>query len=127
MARGEVLIAAVESYLAVRRVAGFALSNTAYLLRSFANFAAGRQQTHIRTETVIDWASQSVSVAQRHTRYQTVCRFAQYLRLEETWHESPPPNHFSYRKTRRVPHIYSKDEIERLIFAATQLSPAGSL
>jgi len=121
------MIAAVESYLAVRRVAGFALSNTEYLLRSFAKFAMDRLQTHICTETVIDWASQSVSVAQRHTRYQTVCRFAQYLRLEEIRHELPPLNHFSYRKTRRVPHIYSRCEIERLILAATQLSPDGSL
>ena len=31
------MIAAVESYLAVRRAAGFTLSNTEYLLRSFAD------------------------------------------------------------------------------------------
>ena len=33
------MIAAVESYLAVRRAVGFTLSNTEYLLRSFAGFA----------------------------------------------------------------------------------------
>ena len=84
------MIAAVESYLAVRRAAGFTLSNTEYLLRSFASFATDRNQTHIRTATAIDWASQAESVAQRHTRYQTVCRFAQYLRVEDCRHESPP-------------------------------------
>ena len=68
------MITAVETYLAVRRAAGFALSNTEYLLHSFARFAAARQETHIRTATAIEWASASVSVAQRHTRYQTVCR-----------------------------------------------------
>jgi integrase len=121
------MIAAVETYLGVRRAAGFVLSNSEYLLCSFANFAAERQQLHIRTATVIDWASQSVSVAQRHTRYQTVCRFACYLRLEDPQHESPPPNYFGYRKSRRVPHIYSRVEIDRLIRAATQLPPAESL
>ena len=58
------MMAAVESYLAVRRAAGFTLSNTEYLLRSFADFAADQKQTHIRTATAIDWASQAGSVAQ---------------------------------------------------------------
>ena len=121
------MIAAVESYLAVRRAAGFTLSNTEYLLRSFAGFATDQKQTHIRTATAIDWASQAKSVAQRHTRYQTVCRFAQYLRVEDSRHESPPANHFGYRKTRRVPHIYSRDEINGLILAATRLPSSDSL
>lgn len=121
------MIALVETYLAVRRVAGFALSNTEYLLRSFARFAADRDEVCIRTSTAIDWATESISVAQRHTRYQTVCRFAEYVRLEDTRHESPRPDHFGYRKTRRVPYIYSSGEIDRLILAAMQLPPADSL
>jgi len=121
------MIAAVESYLAVRRAAGFTLSNTEYILRSFATFATDRNQTHIRTATAIDWASLAGSVAQRHTRYQTVCRFAQYLRLEDSRHESPPPNHFGYRKSRRVPRIYSRDEIDGLVLAAMRLPPSESL
>jgi integrase len=115
------MMAFVETYLAVRRAVGFTLSNTEYLLRSFADFAADRKETHIRTATAIDWASQAKSVAQRHTRHQTICRFAQYLRIEDSRHESPPANHFGYRKTRRVPHIYSRDEIDGLVLAATRL------
>ena len=121
------MINAVEAYLAVRRAAGFILSNTDYLLRSFARFAADRQEAHIRTATVIAWASESVSVAQRHTRYQTVCRFSDYVRLEEPQHEAPPPKYFGYRKTRRIPHIYSRGEIDRLLLAARQLPPPDSL
>jgi len=121
------MIAAVESYLAVRRATGFTLSNAEYLLRSFASFASDQGQTHIRTATAIAWASQAESLAQRHTRYQTVCHFAQYLRVEDPRHESPPENHFGYRKTRRVPHIYSRDEIKSLILAATKLPSSDSL
>ncbi len=121
------MIETAKTYLSVRRSAGFALSNVGYLLHSFATFAADRGEAHIRTATAIDWASQSVSLAQRHTRYQTVCRFAQYVRLEDSRHESPPSNHFGYHKTRRTPHIYSRAEIDRLILAAVQLAPAGSL
>ena len=121
------MMAAVDSYLAVRRATGFTLSNTEYLLRSFAGFAADRRQTHIRTATAVEWAGQATSVAQRHTRYQTVCRFAQYLRVEDFRHQPPPANYFGYRKTRRVPHIYSRDEINGLIVAATKLPSSDSL
>ena len=120
------MMASVETYLAVRRAVGFTLSNTEYLLRSFANFAADRKEAHIRTATAIDWASQAKSVAQRHTRHRTICRFAQYLRIEDSRHELPPANHFGYRKTRRVPHIYSRDEIDGLVLAATRL-PSSDL
>ena len=120
------MMASVETYLAVRRAVGFTLSNTEYLLRSFANFATDLKETHIRTATAIDWASQAKSVAQRHTRHQTMCRFAQYLRIEDSRHELPPANHFGYRKTRRVPHIYSRDEIDGLVLAATRL-PSSDL
>jgi integrase/recombinase XerD len=121
------MMASVETYLAVRRAVGFTLSNTEYLLRSFAEFATDLKETHIRTATAIDWASQAKSVAQRHTRHQTICRFAQYLRIEDSRHELPPANHFGYRKTRRVPHIYSRDEIEGLVLAATRLPSSGLL
>ncbi len=121
------MIAAVDSYLAVRRAAGFTLSNAEYLLRSFASFATNQDQTHIRTVTAIDWASQAESLAQRHTRYQTVCHFAQYLRVEDLRHESPPENYFGYRRTRRVPYIYSRDEVNGLILAATNLPSSDSL
>lgn len=121
------MMKAVESYLALRRAAGFTLSNTEYLVRSFAVFATDKQQMHIRIATVIEWASQAKSIAQRHTRYQTICLLARYLRIEESRHESLPSNHFGYRKTRRVPHIYSHDEIERLVLAATRLPSSDSL
>jgi integrase len=121
------MITAIETYLAMRRAAGFSLSNTEYLLRSFASFATNQRQTHIRTATAIQWASQARSVAQRHVRYQTVGLLAQYLCVEDSRHESPPTNYFGYRKVRRVPHIYSRDEIESLVLAAHRLPSFNSL
>jgi len=127
MAGGEFMMAAVDNYLALRRSAGYVLSNAEYLLRSFAMFVADRQEQHIRTATVIDWAGRALSLAQRHTRYQTVCQFAHHVRVEDPLHELPPPNHFGHRKTRRVPRIYSPAEIDRLIVAAKQLSSGDPL
>jgi integrase/recombinase XerD len=121
------MIAAVETYLAVRRAVGFTLSNTEYLLRSFAAFAKEQKQKLIRVDTSIEWASQARSIAQRHTRYQTICRFDDYLRIEDPRHESLPTNHFGYRKTRRVPYIYSNGEINGLVLAAERIPSSDSL
>ena len=121
------MMAAINEYLALRRSAGFVLSNVQHLLRSFAAFAADRQQPFIRTATVIDWARRAPSSAQRHTRYQTVRQFAEHVHLEDHRHDLPLPNHFGPRKTRRVPRIYTAAEIDRLILAATQLSAGDDL
>jgi integrase len=121
------MISLVQRYLAVRRAAGFELENTEYLLRSFAGWAAQRSETHLRTESALAWASQTASVAQRDARLKTICLFARYLRSEDSRHELPPANHFGYRKRRRVPHIYSPAEIQRLLKATSQLGPADSL
>jgi len=127
MAGGAVMIPAVETYLAMRRAAGFELLNAGYLLRSFAGFAAARRETHVCIATAIEWASQTATVAQRGERLKTICRFVRYMRAEDDRHELPPSDHFGYRKTRRVPHIYSNAEVRGLMDAALQLKPADSL
>lgn len=118
---------AIERYLHLRRSTGFSLTNDEYLLASFSRFAAERIETHIRTQTAIAWAAQGPSAAQRDTRLKAICRFARHVRAEDDRHELPPPSYFSYRKTRRVPYIYTKGEINRLIEAAAQLEPRGAL
>jgi integrase/recombinase XerD len=121
------MIRAVENYLAARHAAGFELKGAYYLLHSFARFAAARGETHVRTTTAIDWASRTVSVAQRDARLKAVCRFARYMSAEDSRHELPPSRHFGYRKTRPLPHIYSREQILRLIDAALKLGPRDSL
>jgi integrase len=121
------MLHAVETYLTLRRVTGFAMLNAEYLLKSFAAFAAERGQTHVLTQTAIDWAARGPSVAQRDARLKAVCRFARHVRVEDARHELPPANHFGARKTRRSPHIYSASEINRLIEAALRLRSKGGL
>ena len=120
------MIRAVENYLAARHAAGFELKSQCYLLRSFARFAAARGEKYIRTATAIDWASRTVSVAQRDARLKALCRFARYMCAEDSRHQSPPSGHFGYRRIRPVPHIYSREEIHRLMDAALKLGPPHS-
>ena len=121
------MLNAIVTYLSLRRATGFAMSNAEYLLKSFAAFAAERGQSHVHTQTAIDWAALGPSVAQRDARLKAVCRFVRHVRIEDDRHELPPANHFGARKRRRPPHIYSAAELDRLIEAALQLRPDGGL
>jgi integrase len=121
------MLTAIEAYLALRRATGFAMLNAEYLLRSFAAFAAERGQSHVQTQTAIEWAAHGPTVAQCDARLKAVCRFVRHIRVEDAGHELPPVNHFGARKMRRLPHIYSATEIDRLIEAALQLRPEGGL
>lgn len=121
------MMTAVDSYLAVRRAAGFDLSGQEYLLRSFARFAEKSGETHVRTATAIEWAGLGPSPAQRDTRLKTVVRLARHVHLEDAAHEVPPSGVFGYRKKRRLPFIYSKEDIECLLGAAAGLRPTNSL
>jgi integrase/recombinase XerD len=117
----------IETYLTLRRAAGFAMQTAECLLKSFAAFAIDHGQTHVHTRTAIDWAALGPSVAQRDARLKAVCRFVRQVRVEDPSHELPPANHFGARKRRRSPHIYSAAEIDRLIDAALWLRPKGGL
>jgi hypothetical protein len=71
------------------------MSTAECLLKSFAAFAAERGQTHVETQTAIDWAALGPSVAQRDARLRAVCRFVRHVRVEEVGRELPPANHLA--------------------------------
>ena len=121
------MLSAVNNYLALRRSTGFAMANAQYLLKSFAGFAAARGESHVRARTAIDWAALGPSVGQRDARLKAVCRFVRTMRIEDPRHEEPPAHYFGARKKRRLPHIYSAQEIDRLIAAAHRLPPENGL
>jgi integrase/recombinase XerD len=121
------LTAAVETYLAVRRAAGFQLIPVATYLHSFARFATERGQTYVVTQTVIDWATTAASEAQRHNRLMAVRRFAYFMHAEDPRHELPPDTLFCGRRQRPIPYIFHAEELQRIMAAARRLGPPGSL
>jgi site-specific recombinase XerD len=118
---------AAAAYLTLRRAAGFEMANAEYLLGSFVRFPAERNEIHIHRQTAIDWAAQGASSARRDERLKTVCQFMRHVRSEDDRHELPPANYFGYRKTRRMPYIYSSNEIGCLLQAASRLGPRGTM
>jgi integrase len=121
------LMHAVDSYLAIRRAAGFALIPIEGYLRQFARFASGRGETHVVTHTAIAWATLAPSEAQRAYRLQTVRRFARFMHAEDPRHDVPPADVFRGRRQRPTPYIFSEEELQQLLGAAGHLGPVGSL
>jgi len=121
------IMKAVETYLSVRRAAGFELEVPEYLLRSFARFASEHGQTHVTTRTTIDWASLAPTISQKAHRYNTVLRFARHAQLEDSQHEVPPKGIFGNQKKRRSPFIFTQNELDNLLLAACRLHPIDSI
>jgi integrase len=114
------LAQAVESYLAVRRACGFELKSQGNLLRSFAIYSDERRKHHVCSEIAAEWAGLARSVHQRARRLGEVIRFARYVRAEEQSHELPPAVFGSEKRSRPTPYIFSRDNIQRLVQAASQ-------
>lgn len=111
----------LEGYLALRRAAGFKLEGAEFRLRGFLRFAEERADRHVRVETAVAWASTSTSPHARSVRLQELALFARHLRAEDARHEVPPPQVFVFKRHKRLPYIYSDEEVHRLLHAAGKL------
>jgi integrase len=113
-------------FVDLHRGLGFKFRTQHGLLRSFVAFAEAHGDEFVRHDRVLDWASQAPSSPQRRDRLVMIRRFALALCAEDIRHEVPAADalgHATFR--RRTPHIYTPDEINRLLGAA--LLPAGSI
>jgi integrase/recombinase XerD len=114
------LTQAVETYLATRRAAGFALRCEGFQLKSFAAFSEARGQHFVSGDIAIEWAGQARSVWQRARRLGTIIRFARYLRAEDQRHQVPPAVFGAERPPRRTPYILTAEQIRQLVDAASR-------
>lgn len=121
------LIQAVDTYLAIRRAADFKLDAVEHYLRSFAQFATAKGDTHVVTQTAIAWAEQGASEPQRHNRLSVVIRFARFSHAEDPRHDIPPPRVFCGRRQQLTPYLFSDEEIQALLAQAAGLGPPNSL
>lgn len=110
----------LDEYLAVRRAAGFKLAATECRLRRFVAFAAEREEQHIRVDTAVAWAGEACSPHERHVRLCDVVIFARHLRAEDPKHELPSSGAFAFKRHKRLPYIYSDDDIREILRIAGQ-------
>jgi integrase len=126
------LVAFVERYLAERQRLGFELRNSGYYLRSLALHA--QRSNHVgplTLEIMTQWARQgltSMPAALHMSRRMGHLRpFARWLLQFEPKTEVPDEVACGRRPVRGTPHIYSEQEIERLLAAARRLGPPTSI
>ncbi len=115
-------------YVELHRTAGFKFRTQHQMLTNFVAFADKFGDEFVRVDRVLDWASRAPSPAQRCNRVREVRRFALAMRAEDGRYEVPAADAMGRAfHRRRIVHIYTADEISRLVRAATQLRPAGSV
>jgi integrase len=118
----------VNRYIAFKCAIGFKFRVQSYLLRSFAAFAERRGNRFVHSRTVLDWAVQAPSAPQRRNRLLTVRRLANILHSEDHRHEVPPADAFGRKSfPRRLPHIFTQEELSLLLKTSAQLTPTESL
>lgn len=122
------LSADIRHYVDFHRTMGLKFKLQEGLLRHFAAFAEPRGDRWVRTETVLAWAAEAPSAAQRRNRLLVVRRFALEMQAEDDRYEIPPALAFGKpKRERRVPHIYSPDDVSRFLRAAAALRLQGSI
>jgi len=117
----------IDSYLAIRRAAGFQLRAAEGLLRNYARFAATRGETHVRARTALDWAALAPTAHQRGRRLEAVTIFARHAQVEDTQHEVPPQGVFRRQRLPYRPFIFTAVQTRQLLEGAAHLPPADSL
>ncbi len=119
------MLARVQEYLRRRRLLGYKLSVEGSLLLSFARFAdRGGHHGPPTTRLMLRWATlpSKASRPYKARRLEIVRIFAKYLAAIEPSTEIPPPHVLGSAHSRNPPHIYTKEQIDTLIFRASRLS-----
>ena len=118
----------IARYIALRQSLGFKIRVAACLLRRFGEFAEAHGDSVVHTQIAMDWAAEAPSPAQRRERLNVVRRFALHMQAENERYEIPPSRAFgNSEKKRRMPHIYTLNEVHSLLRSAAELTPVNSI
>jgi integrase/recombinase XerD len=120
------LIADVDRYISLRQKLGFKLERLGRNLRAYAKFVADRGEKHVHVSTAEEWAGKASSPHVRYIRLRDVARLAHFLNAEDPTHEIPA-DLFRVPVHRRLPYIYTQQEIVRLMEAAGRLRQSHPL
>ena len=113
---------ALSQYVAVRRALGTQLSEPAQTLRQFVTFVERAGSSRITTQLALRWAMmpKGVQPATWARRLSMVRRFATWWSAFDPSTEVPPHRLLPARKRRPRPHIFTDEEIGRLMAAAAR-------
>lgn len=120
---------ALTDYINVRRSVGFQLRKPASLLRNFVEFLQAAGSSYITSNLALRWATQPTQAepAQWAARLGMVRRFAIWYSAIEPRTEIPPASLLPYHHRRKPPHIYTDEEIARILRRTRQLPSSRGL
>jgi integrase len=120
---------AVEDYLALRRGLGFKLRSAGLALLDFGAFLDREQASHITNEHALRWAMRprKCQPSLWAARLGYVRLFARHRRAIDPRTEIPPASLLPFRPGRARAYLYSDQEIQRLLAAASALPPVSGL
>ena len=124
------MLTRVRRYLAHRRSLGYVLRAEGQLLLDFGRYADRISHRGALTlKLALQWSRLPTRADPGYwaRRLQAVRCLAKYLVLFEPRTVVPPTRILGRAFIRRVPHIYSSEELAQLLRAARDLSPPGSL
>ncbi|MGH9397002.1 MAG: tyrosine-type recombinase/integrase [Terriglobia bacterium] len=124
-----VLRQAIDSYLELRRSLGFKLKDNSRCLRNFGRFLEERNADYLTTSLALEWATEPREdlACTWAKRLGYVRGFAEYWSATDPRTEIPDKRLLPYSASRPQPHIYSDDEVQRLLDAAKSLTARGGL
>jgi len=119
------MTAAAADYLRLRRALGHRLEWDGRLLAEFARHLDERGIMRLTTHEALAWSAVSTTGAAGSVAHRlTVIRgFARYLAAFDPGTEIPPRELFPAKVVRRVPYIFTAEQVDALIAAAAQLTP----
>lgn len=114
---------AMTEYLATRRALGFQLETAESCLRSFVTFMETQRASFVTTQLAVDWAKEPTHTDPAHwtRRLGIVRQFAAWRSAVDPRTQVPPNGILPHRFHRKPPHIYTDEEVARLMLAARAL------
>lgn len=120
------LLEHAEDYLAMRRALGFKLTGFGQKLLSFIDYLERHELDVLTVEAALDWAMatpRSSDEVHWSRRLMVVRVFARHLAVLDPRTEIPPTDALPHHYRRVTPHLYTPDEIDRLLAATAALNP----
>jgi integrase/recombinase XerD len=116
---------AVQDYLGLRRSFGYVLAGQDGPLADFSCYLERIGLDTVTVEAAVAWAVEPKATSLRHYQRLAMVRgFATYLRVIDPRCEVPPRDLLPEGRRRVPPHIYSEEEIAKLISLSRLLRPA---
>ena len=114
----------IKEYIGMRQALGFELEHAERRLLDFVSFMQEERVSYITKEIAVKWAKKpkNASPSWWAKRLSLVRGFAKYWSAIDTRTEIIPVDLLPAKFERRIPYIYTKEEIDKLLGATKNLS-----